>query len=743
VEVGNTTIINEVDEYGLVHNAWVQRYCGNSYPIQFIEIGWTAEKGLNVPDMLVENGFAIMKQFVGNNPDSRLMQYAYAEKANLGYFFSYGTSSGQLGIFVGAKASEKKLVDSEFASLAKLFPEHDITLAHTVDVQFSSYSKRNDRGSTFTRNIDIVSWDDIQTNYGESSRDGLQSLINDFKPTKGGQLILWHGEPGTGKAQPLDAKVLTPSGWKNMGDLKIGDEVLTPLGKVTSIINTYPQGEKDIYCVEFHDGTSAECCEEHLWKVQSHSNRQEENRHKKGLKRRNNYEYNKDHWELKSLKEITSKPLRYNDKNRFYNTIPMVSLGLDLTLEKKDLPLDPYLLGALLGDGCFRGSTPLFTNIDSFIVNKVSSKLPKDHFLKPMNDVKPYNYVIRGNPNLIKNTLIELELWQLNSQNKFIPEIYKWTTSENRLSLLQGLMDTDGTVGNGVIFNTSSPKLRDGVKFLVQSLGGTATLSERISPLANGLGVLAYNVQIRLPNCAFTLPRKIERLNSIKRQKPLRSIKNVTYIGKKQAKCVQLLDKEGLYVTDNFIVTHNTYSLRALTEKWSSWCDFYYILDPEVFLMEANYMTSLISDDAEDYKLLSFLPEDDQKKARKWKLFVLEDAGELISEEAREKTGQGLSRLLNIADGLIGQGLRILLLITTNEPLKDYHPAIARPGRCASSIEFKALTKEECIIWADKNDLDKDLLKEETYTVADLYALKAGAAQKLKIESVKPRKIGF
>ena len=188
--------------------------------------------------------------------------------------------------------------------------------------------------------------------------------------------------------------------------------------------------------------------------------------------------------------------------------------------------------------------------------------------------------------------------------------------------------------------------------------------------------------------------------------------------------------------------TGKTFAIRALTEKWSKWCDFYYVLDPEVFFGHAPYMIDLMTVEGYDD---DYLPPSLQQKANeRWKLFILEDAGELISDEARDVTGQGLSRLLNIVDGLIGQGLRVLLLITTNEPISNLHPAVARSGRCASEVHFKLLSYDDAKNWLATNDIDMGtLLEKKDYSLADLYGIMNGY-EKIQLNKVKPKsRMGF
>jgi hypothetical protein len=116
--------------------------------------------------------------------------------------------------------------------------------------------------------------------------------------------------------------------------------------------------------------------------------------------------------------------------------------------------------------------------------------------------------------------------------------------------------------------------------------------------------------------------------------------------------------------------------------------------------------------------------EDGDGASKAWRLLVLEDTGELLTPDAKSIIGQGLSRFLNVVDGLIGQGLRILVLVTTNEPIKTLHPAVARPGRCAANIEFVRLSTDEANTWLESAGSSERV--ERASLLADLYALEAG-----------------
>jgi hypothetical protein len=135
--------------------------------------------------------------------------------------------------------------------------------------------------------------------------------------------------------------------------------------------------------------------------------------------------------------------------------------------------------------------------------------------------------------------------------------------------------------------------------------------------------------------------------------------------------------------------TGKTYAVRSLVWAWREWCTCHYITDPEAFFgTHAKYMLNVLLGG-----------EDDEEEGKTWRLRVLEDTGELLTSDAKQRSGQGLSRLLNVADGLLGQGLRVLVLVTTNEPIRSLHPAVSRSGRCVSNLEFPAFPADEADAW--------------------------------------------
>jgi hypothetical protein len=160
--------------------------------------------------------------------------------------------------------------------------------------------------------------------------------------------------------------------------------------------------------------------------------------------------------------------------------------------------------------------------------------------------------------------------------------------------------------------------------------------------------------------------------------------------------------------------TGKTTALRALARSWAGWCQADCVLDPERLFGDSGYLTRVAVGPDEN---------NDNDEKRRWRLLILEDCDELIRGEAKHAAGQGLSRLLNLTDGMLGQGRDVLVAITTNEDLARLHPAVVRPGRCLAQIEVGRLTKAEAVAWLGDQSGD---IGPDGATLAELAALRKG-----------------
>lgn len=357
--------------------------------------------------------------------------------------------------------------------------------------------------------------------------------------------VLIADEMGLGKAQSLDSKILTPFGWKLMRDIKKGDKVIGNSGKSTEVLDIFPQGLRDMYNISFSDGSSTECSIDHLWEITT-TNRK--------FRKANNL--------ILSLKDILKSGLQIkNGNNKYY--IPMVEC-VEFK-ENKKLPIDPYVLGCILGDGGITQSAINFTCEELYMISKIRSRLPNTIKLTKNGKID-YRFVGNNkyykNKNLYIDELYKLNLMKKHSYNKFIPDIYKINSVEVRLDILRGLLDTDGYVSknNTVQYYTSSKQLSKDVTFIAQSLGATVRKNTKIGKIKNKEYRKCYILTLAFPYniLPVTSQKHSVRYKIRSKYQPTRAIVSVESIGKKQAQCIRVANKNGLYVTDDFIVTHNT-----------------------------------------------------------------------------------------------------------------------------------------------------------------------------------------
>jgi phosphate starvation-inducible protein PhoH len=376
------------------------------------------------------------------------------------------------------------------------------------------------------------------------------------------EITLCFGPAGVGKAQPLDSIIYTPDGEKTMGDIEVGDYVIGEDGKKTKVIATHPQGIKPIYRVLFNDGSFTETCNEHLWFTQTEKDRN--NRTKiKGERFKNPLKGS-----VKELSEIRDSII--SSRGYKNHTIPVTK---PVNFNEVPLFVKPYLMGILLGDGGLSQERITFTTADTEIVDNINYLIPETCVLKEVPSAK-YGYSIVSkridtSNNLILDEIRECRLNSIKSINKFIPKKYLFNSVENRIELLQGLLDSDGYVnrnGTSVFYTTTSVELMNDVKFLVNSLGGVVNITNK-KPFyrdKNGNKIIcniAYTLTINLPNDIkpFKLKRKLDLVKPKTKYPPKRFITSIDYVGDKEAKCITIDSENQLYLTDNFIVTHNSY----------------------------------------------------------------------------------------------------------------------------------------------------------------------------------------
>ena len=384
-----------------------------------------------------------------------------------------------------------------------------------------------------------------QENQGSGITLGFPTLDHHTNGLRPGELCAVGAFSKVGKAQPLSAPIATPTGWTTMGKLSVGDLILGSDGLPQKVVSVHEQGMKEVWEVKTTQGVVIECCAEHLWAVEGCV-----------------YPYTKS---ILTTEEIFRQGVRVivgaRDRYRFALPNPEPA-----QYDSGDLPLDPYLLGLLLGDGGMSTAQVLFSNADPVLHREMVPLLPSGASVRYRDDGRCPSSAItfrKGARNPVISALRDMKLFGKKSVDKFIPELYKFSSVEVRLSLLQGLMDTDGECnsrGYMSIFSSSSSRLASDVAELVRSLGGTAKISSRM-PKYSGKCHLSYRVSIKLPSSMSPFRHsqaKIDRLNPTRRE-PRTRIAEVRKTGRfVEMRCISVSNPDSLYRTEGHILTHNT-----------------------------------------------------------------------------------------------------------------------------------------------------------------------------------------
>ena len=376
---------------------------------------------------------------------------------------------------------------------------------------------------------------------------------------------------GLGKCVSISESVYCPTGKVKMGDLEVGDYVIGSDGKKTKVLEVHPQPKKELFKVTFNDGYSTICCKEHMWTVTSNNgslnNKNRPTRYtnltiEQMLDKDLELEQKGFGWNEKRPYKFKTYYKESNGQNKWQ--IPIVK---PIQFENEfTLPINPYLLGVTLGDGHIKknGSIMIELHEDDF------DELFENQIL---NEIKGGLRKRRNSINVLKEEIKALNLNGTLSHTKFIPYAYKYGSIEDRLSILQGLMDTDGHCmksknGNftGTEYCTVSEQLTDDVAEIVHSLGGIVRKKSKIGSYKkdDGTKVMckrAYRLNIKLPEGMnpFRLKRKADEYNVPQKYKVGRYIKNIESIGDGDSVCIKVDAEDSLFVINHGIVTHNTY----------------------------------------------------------------------------------------------------------------------------------------------------------------------------------------
>lgn len=382
----------------------------------------------------------------------------------------------------------------------------------------------------------------------------IDEMTHGFQP---GDYVVVAGRPSMGKAQPLDARVRTPTGWKTMGEIRVEDRVSSIDGAPSSVVGVYPQGRKEIYRVTFSDGRTTECCADHLWLVH----------HRQWVEPR-----------VMTLREISDALRVKRNIGRMWIDVPS---GVDAGREPEEMPIDPWLLGAILGDGNVANGQIRFSSKDDEIIARATEAVSDLGMeLRPIGGVD-FRIVKAGRRNSrvanpLKQLLIEVGAMGSRAHEKRVPRLYLDAGSSVRRAVLRGLLDTDGWVEShgSVRYCTTSRGLALDVVELVRSLGGVCKFGERRPKFSyrgeKKSGRIAYVANISSPDVGslFSLTRKARATKQPTRTQRV-TFSAIEFSRVAEAQCIAVSHPSMLYVTDDYIVTHNTAFMLNLVRNFA------------------------------------------------------------------------------------------------------------------------------------------------------------------------------
>lgn len=358
-------------------------------------------------------------------------------------------------------------------------------------------------------------------------------------------------QPGLGKEEPYSALIATPDGWRYMGDLQLGDPLFGRDGKVYHVDGVYEKGIKDVYLFTFNDGATARCGLEHLWCVRDVNMR----RRRQG-------------WKTMTTEELLNKGLVWNmsPSRKASGRKPVLRWEIPMC-EPVEYPtrllyLHPYIIGALIGDGNLCNGRVVLSNpdFDGDIHRKVSELLPAGLKLIEDRYSSCPRYCLINSDTRHNNRALK---WirhvglDVKSEIKRIPECYLHGDVNQRMELLRGLMDTDGSISRQrMTYHSVNRQLCEDVVELIQSLGGQAHI--RTYDRTDEGKPVEYQVNVVTKFNPFYTTRKAREYRIRRGNYCSRYIEKIELVGREESRCIHVTAPDHLYLTDNYVVTHNT-----------------------------------------------------------------------------------------------------------------------------------------------------------------------------------------
>jgi len=354
--------------------------------------------------------------------------------------------------------------------------------------------------------------------------------------------------------------VLTPTGFVPIETLSVGDRVIGSNGMATQVRGVWPHKQKRMYRVTFSDGAEIDCDANHIWTVNK------------------NYCRYDSGWVNRTAAELFDIGAKFpSGESRWcVPTVPHVEFA------KNELPLDPYIVGVLLGDGMLSGRGVVGICSESEIVESLT--LPETHYYEKLKNSDKgggvASFHIRSTEwqrNDVLNACREIGIAGKRSWEKTIPDAYKIASRDDRIALLQGMMDTDGTIkkNGSCYYATTSYPMAESFQFVVESLGGMCRISCEEFPQyqykgENRTGRPRYVCCVRLTAssgiCPFRMKRKADKWKPLTRETH-RRIVSIERMDIDDCTCITVEADDGLFVTERCIVTHNSQAIRTRSRE--------------------------------------------------------------------------------------------------------------------------------------------------------------------------------
>lgn len=455
-----------------------------------------------------------------------------AEKYNLEFTpekVRITTIIGEVGNSYHCFVQYRKSVEPQLMYVSKrhiLTPMHVID-HNSLDIDFAPY---NEKYARFGRKLK------------EHQETGVKFLVANKK-------CILADSMGLGKEQPLSTLIPTPYGHTLMGNIKVGDEVFGSDGKPYEVLGVYPHKDKEIYEVSFSDGTKCECGLDHLWIVRTENHR-----------RRN------QGWQVKSLADMIKTGFEWsNGKSPYHAYKYEIPVTEPVVYKEREHYIHPYVLGMMIGDGnlCNGNINISIPDCERESVENIECRLRDGYRLNEDRSTNcPHYRITKGKKGALNSYIQEVKRLGLNVHGnyKFIPDDYKFDSIENRLELLKGLMDSDGSIrpNNKIGYYTNSERLANDVAELVYSLGGIARV-HHYDRVKNGKETREFHVLIQIKVNPFRLKRKADKYCPTFKKYCVKKITGAKYLRNEDTQCIKVASPDNSYLTtDRYIVTHNT-----------------------------------------------------------------------------------------------------------------------------------------------------------------------------------------